>query len=342
MPSQSINVFVSYSHADAPLVAPVVKLLRVNKSLVFQDIDSIQPGKRWRSELASALAEAHLVVVFWCDHARRSNEVSKEWKAAIEQKKDLLPLLLDATPLPSELAEFQWIDFRGTVGANHSSIDIERSIANELEAEILRRTALRRRETARVRRALSGELQELRYTVAFAAYLIQMDFGTIDRKYLEWFRSVVSSYPGTSEEDRVLRAVEMQLGLTDDQIAALAQHNRASSEGALSVKKYALPLLDSRVGSLWELEESLQKHLLEVRANLDLFNDEVDQARYYFGLTFDESLGEENRRRVETDLVGCYLNIASRAKILVEKIDAASLFEQPGQVLDGDPHLTRL
>lgn len=130
MPSQSTNVFVSYSHADASLVAPVVKLLRVNKSLVFQDLDSIQPGKRWQSEIAKALAESHLVVVFWCDHASRSNEVSKEWKAAIEQEKDLLPLLLDATPLPPELDEFQWIDFQGAVGANHSAID---SSANDVK-----------------------------------------------------------------------------------------------------------------------------------------------------------------------------------------------------------------
>ncbi len=122
MPSQSTNVFVSYSHADVSLVAPVVQLLRVNKSLVFQDVDGIQPGKRWRNEIANALSQSHLVVVFWCDHARRSDEVSKEWNAAIEQEKDLLPVLLDATPLPSSLDEFQWIDFRGTVGANHSSI----------------------------------------------------------------------------------------------------------------------------------------------------------------------------------------------------------------------------
>ena len=123
MPSQTINVFVSYSHADAPLVAPVVSLLRVNKSLVFQDTDRIPPGKRWRDEIAKALAESNLVVVFWCHHASRSNEVSTEWRAAIEQDKDLLPLLLDATPLPSELGNFQWIDFRGTVGANHGASD---------------------------------------------------------------------------------------------------------------------------------------------------------------------------------------------------------------------------
>jgi hypothetical protein len=123
MHSESTNVFVSYSRADVSLVSPVVKLLRVNKSLVFQDIDSIQPGKRWQGEIAKALTESHLVVVFWCDHASRSDEVSKEWKAAIDQNKELLPLLLDATPLPPELAAFQSIDFRATVGANHTSID---------------------------------------------------------------------------------------------------------------------------------------------------------------------------------------------------------------------------
>jgi hypothetical protein len=127
MPGESTNVFISYSRADALLVSPVVKLLRVNKSLVFQDIDAIQPGKRWQGEIAKALAKSNLVVVFWCTHASRSNQVSKEWHAAVEQKKDLLPLLLDTTPLPPELAEFQWIDFRGTVGANHTSVDLKDS-----------------------------------------------------------------------------------------------------------------------------------------------------------------------------------------------------------------------
>ena len=122
MRNEATTVFVSYSHADASLVAPVVKLLRVNNSFVFQDIDRIRPGKKWRSEIAKALNEAQLVVVFWCSHASQSIEVSNEWKAAIEQEKDVLPLLLDETPLPPELGDFQWIDFRVTVGGSHGSI----------------------------------------------------------------------------------------------------------------------------------------------------------------------------------------------------------------------------
>lgn len=114
-----IRVFVSYSRDDESLVAPIVRLLRVNTSYVFQDLDGIRPGKRWREEIARGIAESNLVVVFWCRHALMSASVSEEWTAAIEQKKDMLPLLLDATPLPKPLSEFQYIDFRGTVGDNH-------------------------------------------------------------------------------------------------------------------------------------------------------------------------------------------------------------------------------
>jgi hypothetical protein len=123
MPGATTNVFISYSHSDESLVAPVVRLLRVNDSLVFQDKDRIPPGKRWREEIARALAESNLVVVFWCHHASKSEEVSGEWMAAVEQKKDLLPLLLDETPLPPALGAFQWIDFRGVVGGTHGAVD---------------------------------------------------------------------------------------------------------------------------------------------------------------------------------------------------------------------------
>lgn len=122
MQAATTRVFVSYSRADAALVAPVVKLLRANRSYVFYDIDDIQPGKRWRGEIDRGLAEAELVVVFWCDHALRSDEVRREWATAIDRNKDLVPLLLDATPLPAALGEFQWIDFRTMVGTTHGSM----------------------------------------------------------------------------------------------------------------------------------------------------------------------------------------------------------------------------
>jgi len=116
MPS---NIFISYSHVDSALVVPVVGLLRASKALVFRDADSIRPGKRWSQEIITAISEASVVVVFWCQHAKNSQEVEKEFLAAITQGKDVLPLLLDETPLPSNLAAFQYIDFRAAFGKGH-------------------------------------------------------------------------------------------------------------------------------------------------------------------------------------------------------------------------------
>ena len=70
-----LNIFVSYSHEDEALVKPVVSLLRVRQGLVFLDRDRIEPGKKWRDELDTALNDASLIVIFWCRHSEASFEV---------------------------------------------------------------------------------------------------------------------------------------------------------------------------------------------------------------------------------------------------------------------------
>jgi TIR domain len=116
-----VPIFVSYSHQDTGLVKPVVGLLRATKDLVFQDVDAIKPGSRWRPQIEEALGVAQLIVLFWCYHSSRSAEVKKEYELAVSTGKDVLPVLLDATPLPNELNEYQWVDFRELVGLGHRS-----------------------------------------------------------------------------------------------------------------------------------------------------------------------------------------------------------------------------
>jgi len=113
------RVFISYSHADATLVTPVVGLLRATKDFVFLDADTIRPGQKWRAEISEALANASLVVVFWCRHSSVSAEVEAEYRAAMDANKDILPVLLDSTPVTPPLRDFQWIDFRQLAGGNH-------------------------------------------------------------------------------------------------------------------------------------------------------------------------------------------------------------------------------
>ena len=115
-----MNIFVSYSPADNELVSAIVSLLCAsNSALVYCDADSIRRSGRWREELEAAISEANVVLVFWCHHSNTSYEVRKEFALALEQGKNVLPLLLDGTPLPSRLAGRRNIDFRARVGGIH-------------------------------------------------------------------------------------------------------------------------------------------------------------------------------------------------------------------------------
>lgn len=126
MPHNAASIFVSYSSLDSPLVGPVVQLLRASRVVVYRDADSIRPGRMWRKELEKAVREARLIVVFCCAHSYASFEVVYEYRLAMELGKDVLPLRLDATPVPADLRAYQLIDFRSVVGAGHSDLAVYR------------------------------------------------------------------------------------------------------------------------------------------------------------------------------------------------------------------------
>jgi hypothetical protein len=123
-PRMTERLFVSYSHHDASLVAPVVRLLRSTNDFVFLDSDSIKPGHRWAGAIAEAIEGASLVVVFWCLHSSESPQVESEYRSAVQAQKDVLPVLLDSTPVPPVLSEFQWIDFRELGREKHGALGV--------------------------------------------------------------------------------------------------------------------------------------------------------------------------------------------------------------------------
>ena len=98
-----------------------------------------------RDELRASISESDVVLVFWCHHSFTSYDVRKECDLAVEQGKDMLPLLLDDTPLPRTLAGRRAIDWRARIGVMHEGspdqqpahdlaerTEVDRLIANDM------------------------------------------------------------------------------------------------------------------------------------------------------------------------------------------------------------------
>lgn len=113
-------IFASYSRRDKEIVAPLIELLRISRSTVFRDEDSIPPGTKWRLKISAALENCDSVIVFWCRHACESDEVKLEYQRAIKLDKSIIPILLDSTDLPASLAQYQAIDLRTALGEHET------------------------------------------------------------------------------------------------------------------------------------------------------------------------------------------------------------------------------
>ena len=101
---------IVYAHRDASC-AQQARALAAAWGPVLIDT-AVQPGSRWRPTIAGMLLAAQTVLVFWSITAAASPEVAAEWRIALAGPARVVPVLLDDTPLPPELAALQAIGWQ--------------------------------------------------------------------------------------------------------------------------------------------------------------------------------------------------------------------------------------
>jgi hypothetical protein len=179
----------------------------------------------------------------------------------------------------------------------------------------------RRYREKEVREGILTELRDLRLRMAAAVYKLESRFGTYDRNLLQWLVTVFEAHTGPSDSTSILELLRKHAGLDDAQLQAVAERLSADASGGLGVKKYHVPYLDSKMGELGIFAESERAMILDIRAQLALFNEEVDEARMYHKMTFDMAGSTVNHSIAETNVANAYRNLAKRARQVADRID---------------------
>lgn len=95
-------IYVSYAHSDAERVFPLIKRFQDDGYPIWYD-EGMAPGNEWQSEMADALLNSSLLVVFISDNSMSSANVKDEIRFALAQKLNILSIYLDETQLPHQL-----------------------------------------------------------------------------------------------------------------------------------------------------------------------------------------------------------------------------------------------
>lgn len=107
--------FISYARRDQQFVEKVSTDLQRAGIRVWRDTEQIQPGQQWQRAIEDALTNAVALLYVSSQQSRSSGWMQHELLAFFRTGKLIIPIILDDVgehSLPSELQQFQWIDFR--------------------------------------------------------------------------------------------------------------------------------------------------------------------------------------------------------------------------------------
>jgi hypothetical protein len=103
--------FLSYARADASFALRLAGDLRAAGAAVWVDQLDIRPSERWDRSLEAALRACDGVLVVLSPRSVASENVMDEVGFAIDQRKELIPVLHERCDVPIRISRFQHVDF---------------------------------------------------------------------------------------------------------------------------------------------------------------------------------------------------------------------------------------
>jgi hypothetical protein len=169
--------------------------------------------------------------------------------------------------------------------------------------------------------SIGTEIKECQFRVLIVANLLGVRYGKYDKEFLKWCLPYLQNYKGVESAEQTIESVKYFLETKDEDIENMLAQKRSMEEGSgLSLKKFHLPFLDSKMNKISCFSIELQNIIYDIRSRLQLINEEIDSAIEYFHMTFDSSISDENHDIIKKDLTKKYINLQTQLIILVNKM----------------------
>jgi hypothetical protein len=106
------KLFISYSRYQTPFIDRLAAELEKAGYPLWLDYRSLVPAKPWYDQIKAGIIEAEAFLLVVSKGSISSPNVAPEWKLALELKERVILLIFEAVPLPPELQNCEWVDFR--------------------------------------------------------------------------------------------------------------------------------------------------------------------------------------------------------------------------------------
>ncbi|MCK5580315.1 MAG: hypothetical protein KAJ18_03490 [Candidatus Omnitrophica bacterium] len=168
---------------------------------------------------------------------------------------------------------------------------------------------------------LFSELRDIASRLIATYSKIQIHLGEHDKEALTW-RSVMSKKYADKQTWAIFKEFDEKIkSATDEEIKLASQILKADGEISLSLKEYQLFSSNYILENLSLFDSAFQKKILDIKFQVNVFNEEVKNAIYFYRLTFDVSSMNVNKDTILENMRSTYLTLMKISRDITEKID---------------------
>lgn len=133
MASDASTVFFSYSRGDLDFALRLAKDLKQAGAKVWMDKLELRPGQLWEPLVEEALSACQRMLVILSPDSVKSANVRAEFSFALEEQKEVIPVLYRDCRVPFRLRPFQSADFRSDYSRGFEELLSTVGIQQQLE-----------------------------------------------------------------------------------------------------------------------------------------------------------------------------------------------------------------
>ena len=139
-------IFMSYARSDARFCEFLENELKRRGYSIWKDTTDLLVGDDWRRAIADAIEESTHLIVLLSPRSVERPEVTRELDSALHAGKPILPILLEPCPIPEQIHNINYIDWREGQDFPYSSNfeALDEALADPARIELLKQLRERR------------------------------------------------------------------------------------------------------------------------------------------------------------------------------------------------------
>lgn len=177
--------------------------------------------------------------------------------------------------------------------------------------------------TKRIIAGIISELSQLREECSGMTVVIEAKAGRLTKELLSWHRMLQGDRPSPPPLDQLDEVTRRLEEVSDSVFNQPATRLKSPPGGGLNVKELALPYTQAKIADLELFSEAGRRRLLEILSRIRIFNQQVEESRFFFKLTFDASLSAENHASVRSQVQAAYDSMSQQSRLIVDLVALA-------------------